>query len=108
MIQIKNIGIYRDGGSPGITLRNVDPLILESLKLPDLYKQKSGDGDTCNIYEVWRDHTRGKDHGKYFFGDINGKNIELKKDHPLIVRVFELLKEERLIRVSAIDRFIGI
>jgi hypothetical protein len=107
MMQIKSINLYRYGGSPAITLRNVDPLILQSLGLPDLPIQIAGNGDTCNIYEVWRDRGRTEKRGKYFFGDINGKNIELGKDHPFILRVIELLNEELRIKMTPFIRFIS-
>ena len=107
MIKIHRIDSYRDGGSISILITNVEPMLLKQLSLPDTPKYAKGRGHTEAQYEIWRSYKiGGEDRGKYYWGDINGKYIELEDTHPMIERVKELLSQERQQRVYYIDKFI--
>lgn len=97
-IKIRGISRYRDGGSPAVRFTTYNDS-LETFGLPNIAMDSLPDGRP--VYEVWR-HCKSME---YFYGDINGQEIKLDKDHELIKAVHDRLIEERAIMVAPIDIF---
>lgn len=103
-MKIEQISNYRDGGTVSILVSDIDVNILIELELPTQPKCTT---NGVKIYEIFRNFSiNSTDKNKYFFGDINGEHKQLFLDNPILLKVKQLIEEEKIKRgYYLIDKF---